>query len=37
MMGASGRIFMAGEKAELVSARDAIEKTLGRIEGRAAA
>ena len=37
MMGASGRIFMAGEKADLVSARDAIEKTLGRIEGRAAA
>ena len=36
MMGASGRVFMAGEKAALEGARDAIGKTLGRIEGRAA-
>ena len=37
MMGASGRVFMAGEKADLESARDAIEKTLGSIDGRPAA
>ena len=36
MMGASGRVFMAGEKPELDSARSAIAATLGRIEGRAA-
>ena len=36
MMGASGRVFMAGEKAVLEDARDAISNTLGRIEGRAA-
>ena len=35
MMGASGRVFMAGEKPELESARSAIEATLGGIEGRA--
>ena len=35
MMGASGRVFMAGETADLESARDAIEETLGVIEGRA--
>ena len=34
MMGASGRVFMAGEKAALESARIAIEGTLERIEGR---
>ena len=36
MMGASGRVFMAGETAALESARDAIETTLEGIEGRAA-
>ena len=36
MMGASGRVFMAGETAVLESARSAIEETLGRIEGRPA-
>ena len=35
MMGASGRIFMAGETGDLESARTAIENTLGSIEGRA--
>ena len=35
MMGASGRVFMAGEKPELESARSAIAATLGGIEGRA--
>ena len=35
MMGASGRIFMAGETAALDAARTAIEETLGSIEGRA--
>ena len=34
MMGASGRIFMAGETADLGAARAAIESTLGSIEGR---
>jgi hypothetical protein len=36
MMGASGRVFMAGETASLESARDAIQEILGRIEGRSA-
>ena len=36
MMGASGRVFMAGETAALDNARNAIEETLGRIEGRVA-
>ena len=36
MMGASGRVFMAGETLALANARDAIENTLGKIEGRAA-
>ena len=36
MMGASGRVFMAGAKAALQEARDAISDTLGRIEGRTA-
>ena len=35
MMGASGRIFMAGETPDLEAARTAIEETLGSIEGRA--
>ena len=35
MMGASGRVFMAGEKPDLESARGAIDKTLGGIVGRA--
>ena len=35
MMGASGRIFMAGETPDLEAARTAIEGTLGSIEGRA--
>ena len=35
MMGASGRIFMAGATAALEDARGAIERTLGRVEGRA--
>ena len=35
MMGASGRVFMAGGKAALENARDAIDRTLGGIEGRA--
>lgn len=34
MMGASGRVFMAGEKPELERARSAIAATLGGIEGR---
>ena len=34
MMGASGRIFMAGEMQDLESARSAIDETLGGIEGR---
>ena len=36
MMGASGRVFMAGGKAMLEKARDAISTTLGGIDGRAA-
>ena len=36
MMGASGRVFMAAERAALESARTAIENTLGSIEGRTA-
>ena len=36
MMGASGRVFMAGETAALENARDTISSTLGRIEGRTA-
>ena len=36
MMGASGRVFMAGETAAMESARGAIQETLRRIEGRAA-
>ena len=35
MMGASGRIFMAGETSDLDASRTAIEETLGSIEGRA--
>ena len=35
MMGASGRVFMAGEAAPLEKARDAIARTLAGIEGRA--
>ena len=35
MMGASGRVFMAGEKATLERARDAISRGLDGIEGRA--
>ena len=34
MMGASGRVFMAGESASLRRAQEAIERTLRRIEGR---
>ena len=34
MMGASGRIFMSGETADLERARDAIGKTLSQIKGR---
>lgn len=34
MMGASGRVFMSGETADLERARDAIEKTLKEIKGR---
>lgn len=34
MMGASGRIFMSGEKADLEVARDAITKTLKNVKGR---
>lgn len=34
MMGASGRIFMAGETADLKKAQAQIEKTLSAIEGR---
>ena len=36
MMGASGRVFMAGEAAPLEKARNAIARTLAGIEGRAA-
>jgi len=36
MMGASGRIFLAGEKAELETARKAIAKTLEAVAGRKA-
>ena len=36
MMGASGRVFMAGETAAMESARGAIRESLGRIEGRSA-
>ena len=35
MMGASGRVFMAGQAAPLEKARDAIARTLAGIEGRA--
>ena len=34
MMGASGRVFMAGETSALCRAQDAIERTLQGIEGR---
>ncbi len=34
MMGVSGRIFMSGESADLVKARDAISRTLDAVEGR---
>lgn len=34
MMGATGRIFMSGETAELEAARDAITRTLAAVEGR---
>ncbi len=34
MMGASGRVFMAGEAADLARARDRITEVLGGIEGR---
>lgn len=34
MMGASGRIFLAGEKAELETAREAIARTLKAVVGR---
>ena len=34
MMGASGRVFMAGDPAELALARDAITATLEAVEGR---
>jgi len=34
MMGASGRIFMAGDKADLEIARDAIAATLKAVKGR---
>ena len=34
MMGASGRVFMSGETADLERARDSIEKTLKQIKGR---
>lgn len=34
MMGASGRVFMAGEAAELALARDAITATLESVQGR---
>jgi len=34
MMGASGRVFMAGESAALRRAQEAIDRTLRRIEGR---
>ena len=34
MMGASGRVFMAGERAALRRAQAAIDRTLRRIEGR---
>ena len=34
MMGASGRIFMAGETPDLEAARTAIESTLGAVQGR---
>ena len=33
-MGASGRIFMAGEAADLARARDRITKVLEGVEGR---
>ena len=36
MMGASGRVFMAGETPDLERARSAIDGTLGAIEGRKA-
>ena len=36
MMGASGRVFMAGETTDMENAREAIERALGKIEGRPA-
>lgn len=35
MMGATGRIFMSGSRAEMEKARDAITRTLEQVQGRA--
>ncbi|MCA1297108.1 hypothetical protein [Stappia indica] len=35
MMGATGRIFMSGSRAEMEKARDAITRTLEQVKGRA--
>ena len=35
MIGAAGRVYLAGETADIVRARDEIERVLGEVEGRA--